>query len=145
MDNEENLSHSENTNIEEDSDNTEYYEFSKMNKQNETSENPEVTSGNSSDTENSDSDEDAIRLMIVTADNIIAGDLQVPVDVEISEDDTDEDILFRVLNCGNQFLALRASSIMDRDNTEFEPERIPYFIVNTDIIETCRIVPDRKR
>jgi len=145
MDNEEYLVPAEGINNEANSDNTEYFEFSKKNTQNENSENTEVAYGNSSNTENSDSNEKAIRLMIVTADNIIAGDLQVPEEVEISEDDTDEDILFKALNCGNQFIALRASSIMDRDNTEFEPERIPYFIVNTDIIETCRIAPDRKR
>ena len=89
--------------------------------------------------------EENLRIMIVTADNIISGNLQIPEGIEITEDDTKESVLYNTLNCGNQFIALANSSIMDKDNTEFEPERVKFFVVITDIIQTCRIVPSGKR
>lgn len=89
-------------------------------------------------------DNGKIRIMIVTEDNIISGDLQVPEEIQDSES-TKEQILFNTLNCGNQFIALANSSIMDKDNTEFEPERVKFFVVNTAIIQNCRIVPTHRR
>ena len=85
-------------------------------------------------------DLEKVRIMIVTAEKIIAGDLQLPA-MEVTENPTPESLLFYALNCGNQFLALRNCSIMDKDNTEFEPERVKFFVVNINIVESCRIIP----
>ena len=91
-----------------------------------------------------DVDLEKVRIMLVTADKIIAGDLQLP-SVGVTEDPTPESLLFYALNCGNQFIALRNCSIMDKDNTEFEPEKVKFYVININIVESCRIVPKETR
>ena len=96
--------------------------------------------------EDDEEDEDGfgIRVMIVTADNIITGVLQIAPE-EGDEEYTQEEMLFITLNCGNQFVALRNCSIMDKDNTEFEPERVRFYLLNLDIVQSCRIVNTERR
>ncbi len=89
-------------------------------------------------------DLDKVRIMVATSDKIISGDLQLPA-MGVTENPTAESLLFYALNCGHQFIALRDCSIMDKDNTEFEPERVKFYVININIVESCRIVPKDNR
>ena len=82
---------------------------------------------------------DTVRVLMATKENLISGDLSLPTSAVV-ENPTIENLLFYALNCGNKFVALRDCTIMDYDNTEFEPEKVDFFVVNLDIVQTCRIV-----
>ena len=107
-----------------------------------TAEEPVTSSTENEDTEVQDLEK--VRIMIATSDKIISGDLQLP-SMEVTENPTAESLLFYALNCGNQFIALRDCSIMDKDNTEFEPEKVKFYVININIVESCRIVPKDTR
>ena len=85
--------------------------------------------------------DDSVRVMFTTAENIIIGNLQVP-EIVHSDGLSKEELMYQILNCDYKFAALKDCNIMDKDNTEFEPEKVKFYLLNTDIVLSCKVVPN---
>lgn len=94
-------------------------------------------------TNTKNSSNEQVRVMFVTENNIISGNVVLPKNANIENPST-ESLLLHIFNRGDKFIALHDSIIMDKDNTEFEPEKVKFFIINLDIVQTCKIVSKSK-
>ncbi|MBD5401721.1 hypothetical protein HDR58_02810 [bacterium] len=90
---------------------------------------------------NSDIEKETISVLLTTEEHLIRGKLQLPVP-SVVENPTIENLLFYTLNCGNMFISLKDCIIMNRENVEYQPERLPYYNINLNIVHSCRIVED---
>lgn len=82
-----------------------------------------------------------VTILITTADHIIKGRLYLPIP-SVVENPTTENLLFYALNCGNMFISLHDCIIMNKENVEYQPERVKYYNINLNTVHSCRIVDD---
>lgn len=82
-----------------------------------------------------------IKLFVTTEDYIITGTLALPDD-SVVENPTTENLLFYALNCGNMFMALTDVIITNKRNVEYQPEHVPYYNINLNIVHSARIIKE---
>lgn len=80
-----------------------------------------------------------VTILITTAEHLIKGKLYLPIPTVV-ENPTTENLLFYALNCGNMFISLYDCVIMNRENVEYQPERVKYYNINLNIVHSCQIV-----
>ncbi len=88
--------------------------------------------------------EEFVRVMFTTENNIVTGNLLVPDSIS-TENLTKENIMYQILNSEHKFVAIKDCNIMDKDNTEFEPEKVPFYALSLDIVQSCRIIHGERK
>ncbi len=84
---------------------------------------------------------DYVTILITTAEHLIKGKLYLPLP-SVVENPTTENLLFYALNCGNMFISLHDCIIMNKENVEYQPERVKCYNINLNTVHSCRIVED---
>lgn len=84
---------------------------------------------------------DKVKILIITNEHSITGWLYLPIP-SVVENPTNENLLFYALNCGNKFIQIHDCIIMNRENIEYQPERIKCYNINLDIVHSCRIIDE---
>lgn len=84
---------------------------------------------------------DYVTILITTAEHLIRGKLYLPIP-SVVENPSTENLLFYALNCGNMFISIHDCIIMNRENVEYQPERVSYYNINLNIVHSCQIVDD---
>ena len=82
-----------------------------------------------------------VTILITTAEHLIKGKLYLPIPTVV-ENPTTENLLFYALNCGNMFISLYDCVIMNRENVEYQTERVKYYNINLNIVHSCQFVDD---
>jgi hypothetical protein len=83
-----------------------------------------------------------IKVLIETAKYLITGKLVIDSDTIASIDTKEENILLYILNSTKKFISLKDCVVTSKDHVEYQPEKIKYFHINMDIVQTCRIIND---
>lgn len=92
-------------------------------------------------TYDTESDTDFVNVLITTEDYFISGKVYLPVPTVVSKP-TPENLLFYTLNSGKTFLAIRDCTITTKRSLEFKPEEVSYYILNLNIVRSCKIIKD---
>lgn len=88
-----------------------------------------------------ESDTDFVNVLITTEDYYISGKVYLPVPTVVAKP-TPENLLFYTLNSGRTFLAIRDCTITTQKSIEFKPEEVSYYILNLNIVRSCKIIKD---
>ncbi len=88
-----------------------------------------------------ESDTDFVNVLITTEDYFISGKVYLPIQTVVSKP-TPENLLFYTLNSGKTFLAIRDCTITTKRSLEFKPEEVSYYILNLNIVRSCKIIKD---
>ena len=90
---------------------------------------------------NKDNSKEIVKILIVTADHLITGNLHLPMP-SVVENPALDNLLFYALNCGNKFIQLRNCFISKKDVIEYQPECVDCFNINLDIVHSCQIIEE---
>ena len=82
-----------------------------------------------------------VKLLITTEEYLITGKLYLPIP-SVVENPTNENLLFYALNCGNKFIQLYDCVISNRAKVEYQPEHVPCYNINLDIVHSCQIIDE---
>lgn len=82
-----------------------------------------------------------VKVLLSTEEYLITGKLYLPIP-SVVENPTNENLLFYALNCGNKFIQLYDCIISNRAKVEYQPEHVPCYNINLDIVHSCQIVDE---
>ena len=84
---------------------------------------------------------ESVKILIVTEEHLITGQLFLPIPSSV-ENPTNENLLFYALNCGNKFMQIHDCIISNKDNIEYQPEKVECYNINLDIVHSCQIIKE---
>ena len=84
---------------------------------------------------------ESVKILIVTEEHLITGQLFLPFQSSV-ENPTNENLLFYALNCGNKFMQIHDCIISNKDNIEYQPEKVECYNINLDIVHSCQIIKE---
>lgn len=82
-----------------------------------------------------------VKLLLTTEEYLITGKLYLPIP-SVVENPTNENLLFYALNCGNKFIQIYDCVISNRAKVEYQPEHVPCYNINLDIVHSCQIIDE---
>lgn len=82
-----------------------------------------------------------VKLLLTTEEYLITGKLYLPIP-SVVKNPTNENLLFYALNCGNKFIQIYDCVISNRARVEYQPEHVPCYNINLDIVHSCQIIDE---